>query len=303
MPSEFHALIFVLSAAIEMNDKPQMAKVMPAATPLGSTASDCPGLPRRWWSRSMSRALLKQNKKPAASDIGIYLKAKSAEVSEPLSSAVMELRRSLVANENTADIREHLAAIDIQAAKIDPRWVALMPNPNASPAINAYAAALASVEREYRTATNLLVTAETHRQLIDERLAALAAQRAKIIARRAAGRIEPDDAGELALIASDSEARKAMKSDADAGVAAALLPALAGQHAIDHARGRQAHSEAAATEPALVAHAGESESRLLETIAWLAQDGAARSRRRPEWDPSPILSEALRDLQVRLGKT
>ena len=173
----------------------------------------------------------------------------------------------------------------------------------ANPAIATYAAALASVEREHRMASNLLVTAETHRQLIDEGLAALAAQRAKIIARRAAGRIEPDDADELALIAADSEALEAMKPDADALVAAARRPALAGQHAIDHARGRLAHAKAVATESALVTHAGESESRLLETIAWLAQDGAARSRRCQDWDPSPILCEALRDLQVRLGKT
>ena len=170
-----------------------------------------------------------------------------------------------------------------------------------NPAIAAHARALAEAEHALQRASPALSSAETYLATIRDRIAELGMQRAAIVSRRAAGDQQPDDAGQLTLIAADIEGLEAMAPDADARIAAARLPVQTATHAVNHARTRLVHAESEAMEAALIEHARHLDMLMVDTLTRLNQTETRLSRHRPTWGPSITLIAALRRRQAVLG--
>jgi hypothetical protein len=173
-----------------------------------------------------------------------------------------------------------------------------MPNP----VIVATARQIAAAVAQHEKAAVAFEGARAARQRIVDRLGALDAKRAEIIARRQRGEVEPNDGGELALISADQEGLTAMLPDATAIVTAARAPVQAADQAIAAARQGLQQAEDEAAETALAAHAARLDALLLATVEQLGSVHGRLHRTQPAWGPSRTLSEALRRLQLQRGE-
>ena len=173
-----------------------------------------------------------------------------------------------------------------------------MPNPAILAATRQIAASVA----QHQKAADALVAAEAARHRVVERIAALDASRADIIARRQRGEVLPDDGPSLALIGADREALAAMLPDADGVVNAARAPVQVAGNALAAAQQGLQQTEDEAAELALTAHAAKLDALLLDTVTHLGAVHGRLGRQRSTWCPSRPLSDALRRLQLVNGE-
>lgn len=166
-------------------------------------------------------------------------------------------------------------------------------------AIEAAAHQVAESLAAAQTAGVAFEEASARHDRIADRIRELDAERAGIVARRAAGDHRPDDGGRLELIAADREGLAAMETEAMAAVNAARGPADVAKQNVASARQSLAREESLATERALVTHATELDRLLLATVHELAEVGQRTGRPRPAWGPSAELAKELRKLQAR----
>lgn len=143
--------------------------------------------------------------------------------------------------------------------------------------------------------------ASDQHQKIADRIHALDAERAGIVARRAAGDHRPDDGARLALIEADKQGLAGLQSEAMAAVHAARGPAEAAKRAVAGARMMFDREEAERAETALINHAGRLDELLLATVRQITEVGQRTGRAMPAWGPSAALAKELRKLQARRG--
>ena len=168
-------------------------------------------------------------------------------------------------------------------------------------AINSASAAVAAAAAHAQKGAAALARAQERRSRIEGRIQGLEGKRAAIIARRARGQHEADDAGTLALLDADLVGLKELVAEADAAVAAARAPAESAQQAASAARLMLDRTQAEATEAALVAHAVTLDGLLLETIKQIADASARIGRPQMTWKPSDALAGALRRIMAARG--
>lgn len=168
--------------------------------------------------------------------------------------------------------------------------------PQQSPVLAQAAREVAIAEDGRSAAAAALDRAQGEVSAVEQRIASLTARRAAIAERRTAGHVEPDDAGEVALIAADldglsnllreavtvrADAQKAFETAGDVSLRAAFSLTAA---------------ERDEAEQLLVKHAGELDARMLLVIDELAKIGKVKQHRRPIWGTSAKLRDAIRTL-------
>jgi DNA repair exonuclease SbcCD ATPase subunit len=164
--------------------------------------------------------------------------------------------------------------------------------------INASAHQLAVAIGEAERTSATLATAQERVGQIEQRIQEKAAQRAAIVARRAAGNPQPGDGAELELIQADVEGLRTLLSDAEAGVVIVKGPAEEARRQVDFARQALAQAEAQATEYRLIEHLKRLDALMLESANQLVDVGKQIGRPIPPWGPSPQLAHALTKIRA-----
>jgi chromosome segregation ATPase len=152
-----------------------------------------------------------------------------------------------------------------------------------------------------RTSAELAAATAEHDK-ITERVAALDAKRAEIIARRQRGETQRDDGAQLELITADRQGLSSILDEAEAAVNAARGPFQKARQALSEAqRGLQIAEDTAALAQ-LVEHAGRLDALMLATVGQIAEtQGRLGHTGRPVWAPSKDLYLGLRKLTSAVG--
>ncbi len=154
---------------------------------------------------------------------------------------------------------------------------------------------VADAEARQQRAARQLEAATAELSTAQARTADLTTERASIVARRARGQVEPDDAGRLALLAADLEALAGIEAEALARVEAARGPYDLASTMVANARRALEHAEHEQAKAALLAYLRQLDTAMQAGIAELAvvqqQLGTAGV---PAWGPSRELAQALR---------
>lgn len=170
-----------------------------------------------------------------------------------------------------------------------------------NPALQAAAHQVARAEAEVDRTLQPLAAANAQCDRLQARLAELDRQCATLLARRQAGEVHADDASSLSLIDADRAGLSELLREADDAVAAARKPHEDAKNALASARYQLGRAEAEAEEAALVAHAGQLESRVLETVRRLDDVRKRLGGGRPAWAPSPAIVGEFNRLRLQKG--
>jgi chromosome segregation ATPase len=162
--------------------------------------------------------------------------------------------------------------------------------------------AVSTAHAHVQRASAELAAANAQYDQIAERVAALDATRAEIIARRQRGNLQPDDGAQLELAAADREGLSGILAEAEAVVTAARGPGQEARQALSEAqRGLQIAEDTAAM-GRLVEHAGRLDALMLATTGQIAEVQARLGHTgRPAWAPSAELYRELRKLTAAVG--
>lgn len=164
-------------------------------------------------------------------------------------------------------------------------------------------AGIAAAERAAERAATELREVEQRRDQVAERLRVLAERRNTIIVRRQSGQEQPDDAGELALIAADTDGLQALMIEANAAVTNAQTGADTAQRHLQHARQALALFEAERQHVLLARHADTLGSLLLAAVERMQvleqrlNKGASAC-----WAPTRAMTDILRKAAFGSGK-
>jgi len=149
----------------------------------------------------------------------------------------------------------------------------------------------------------VLSAAEKHRDGIAARIAALFAERAAIVSRRAGGKQDTDDGSKLALLSADLEGLAAMQPDAVHRVTVAKSAFDAATNSAAQLREEIAKAEATALREALIPHVSDLAEKLTAAIKALAESSKrAGIGGKPPWGSSRELRDMLRALAAQRGE-
>jgi chromosome segregation ATPase len=169
------------------------------------------------------------------------------------------------------------------------------------PAIATAASFVASATARLETANAALAQAEAEARQVRARIATLEQERAAIIARRASGQHEHEDAARLALLAADSEGLAGIVTETEATVTAKRLAAEAEQALVAQASAQLARAEDEAALTALVEHARRLDTLMADTLQQ-ATSIAQRIGGAIAYVPTPALASSFRRLLAAAGR-
>jgi len=159
---------------------------------------------------------------------------------------------------------------------------------------------IAAAEAAATKAGAALREAEARRDQVAHRIGALAKERGMIIARRAGGDNQPDDAAKVSLLDADLEGLHRMQADAAATLALANSAAETAKRGVAHARERLEYAEAQRALALLSTHADELGALLHATIAKITVI-EARWAQSKTWMPRRELVDAVRKAALAAG--
>ena len=268
--------------------------------------------------------------------------ATEAAIEAEIASAEADLRTALLGGQPTAPIRARLAelragaarlaaqhdeaeirraaeeataiataadAIANQAAgRVAARQPRPVPNPKDSvmqhpPAIAAAARQVAAATARASAAEARLAEAAAGEATARTRLDALAAQRAKVVSRRAGGDAHDDDGAVLALAAADAEGLRPLLAEAQAVATAARAEAAEATRRATVARADLAHVEAETEIVAVADHLQALDAAVVASLARLAELWTTLHQGGPQpYVPTPELAFGLRKLLAAAGR-
>ncbi len=167
-------------------------------------------------------------------------------------------------------------------------------------AIESTATGLAQAQAKAAKVAEALSAAEGAKKIVQDRIAALEAERAQIIADRKEGADDYSHGPRLAVIAADLEGLREILAEVEAAIGPVKAEADAASAAVAQAQHLLERAEEDALLARLVDHAKVLDRLLHDTVTRINRIAQRRSMRDP-WAPSRALANELRKLDLRNG--